>query len=178
MTKSGSKSSSLEMLDREIFRAGEVCEFRLQITIGAEGVAAGGGFVIYPPVTTVPHVWASVRWRGAVAMSAVVMKTAGMVSHAKRLSRNMGMTVMSASAAVVTRTISVASREAHCGRWRLVVSIVWEFCIICSSHWEVIPIVFSLSADNIARKPSPACRQTLPPNQGRYLSIICIIRWL
>ena len=56
------KKSNLELLDREHLTVGEIGEFRLRITVGEPGVASGGGFLIYPPITTMPHVWAMVRW--------------------------------------------------------------------------------------------------------------------
>lgn len=57
------KTNKLELLNREHLTAGEIGKFRLRITVGEPGVASGGGFVVYPPITTMPHVWAMVRWK-------------------------------------------------------------------------------------------------------------------
>lgn len=63
MLRANLKTSKLELLDRDYVIAGEVGEFRLRITAGEAGIAPGGGFVIYPPITTNPHMWAMVRWQ-------------------------------------------------------------------------------------------------------------------
>ncbi len=40
----------------------ERVEVVLEIVIGSEGLATGGGVRIYPPITTPPHFWSMVRW--------------------------------------------------------------------------------------------------------------------
>ena len=55
--------SRLRLLFPAQLTAGEAGDFALEITVGSEPIQPGGGFLIYPPITTSPHMWSMVRWQ-------------------------------------------------------------------------------------------------------------------
>ena len=55
--------STLELVGSHTVTAGQAGAFTLRITVGPKDIAPGGGFTIYPPISTSPH-WASgIRWK-------------------------------------------------------------------------------------------------------------------
>jgi len=64
--------TTVKIVSPELFQAAEIGTVVLEFTVGDEEIATGGGWLIFTPITTMPHVWSMVRWKigGTVAKCA------------------------------------------------------------------------------------------------------------